>query len=130
MPLHQTRRCAPPAKRYQGGITTLAITLILLVILTVMALFSANVGFFEQRTTTNENRAQLTESLAEYALNLGGEYLKSSRVNIISKTGSGWLVTTGTGRGWVRCPSAAVAPPPGGAGRDPPRPAAGFLLDK
>ena len=88
MPLHQTRRCAPPAKRYQGGITTLAITLILLVILTVMALFSANVGFFEQRTTTNENRAQLTESLAEYALNLGGEYLKSSRVNIISKTGT------------------------------------------
>jgi hypothetical protein len=129
MPLHQTRRCAPPAKRYQGGITTLAITLILLVILTVMALFSANVGFFEQRTTTNENRAQLTESLAEYALNLGGEYLKSSRVNIISKTGSGWLVTTGTGRGWVRCPSAAVAPHPCAAERDPTRRAAMYFFD-
>jgi hypothetical protein len=108
MAMHANRRFPNPP-RAQRGITTLAITLILLIILTLMVLFSTNVGFFEQRTSTNENRAQITEQMAEYALNLGGEYLKVNRDNIISRTGAGWLTTTGTGTGWLRCPSGAIA---------------------
>ena len=108
MAIHPSHRpIASP--RAQRGITTLTITLILLIILTLMVLFSTNVGFFEQRTSTNENRAQITEQMAEYALNLGGEYLKINRDNIISRTGTGWLTTTGTGTGWVRCPSGTIA---------------------
>lgn len=93
------------ARRGQEGVTTLAITLLLLVILTVMVLFSANVGFFEQRTTNNENRARLAEQAAEYALNLSGEYLKSNRDLLLAKTAGGWF-EPGKGH-WVKC-SAAV----------------------
>lgn len=99
-----------PAPNRERGVTTIAITLILLVILSLMVIFSTNVGFFELRTTTSENRAQVTESLAEYALNLSGEYLKQNRDLILENTATGgWLTTPTSGRGWVRCPSGAVA---------------------
>lgn len=88
--------------RKQRGLTTLAITLLLLVILTLIVLFSTNVAFFEQRTTNNENRSRLAEQAAEYAINLGGEYMKANRNNLISITpGTGWLATTG--KKWVKC---------------------------
>lgn len=98
-------------RRNQKGITTLAITLILLVIVTMMVLFSSNVGFFEQKTTTNENRARIAQQAAEYALNLAGEYLKANRDNLISDvSGSGWLATTGTSRRWAKCADAPTNP--------------------
>src|SRR5689334_15874127 len=77
-------------RRHQSGITTLAITLILLVIVTAMVLFSSSVGFFEQKTATNENRARISQQAAEYALNLAGEYLQANRDNLILNTGTGW----------------------------------------
>lgn len=108
------RRDNCPGARRQHGAATLTIAIILLVILSLMAVFATNVGFFEQRTTTNENRARLAQSAAEYALNLAGEYLKANRDNIISDTtGSGWLATTGSSRRWAKCAdvgSAAGAP--------------------
>ncbi|WP_147653737.1 PilX N-terminal domain-containing pilus assembly protein [Vulcaniibacterium gelatinicum] len=102
-----TRRHLPTLSRSQAGITTLAITLILLVILTLIVLFSTNVAFFEQRTTTSENRAEITQQAAEYALNLAGEYLKANRDKIIANTGAGWL-TPGSAK-WVRCPTGLLA---------------------
>lgn len=108
--MHQYRHKTRHGRSRQRGVTTLAITLILLVVLTLMVVFSANVGFFEQRTTTNENRAQITRQLAEYALNMGGEYLKINRDRIISNTtGTGWLDGGTTGPGWRRCPTGAIA---------------------
>jgi hypothetical protein len=101
----------------QGGITTLAITLILLVILTVIVLFSTNVGFFEQRTATNENRAQITEQLSEYALNLSGEFIKANRANLVNDTGAGWF-GTGNAQRWQPCPAASGTPHPCDAERD------------
>lgn len=92
----------------QRGVTTLAITIILLVIVTLMVLFAANVGYFDLRTTNNQNRSEITEQLAEYALNLSGEFLKGNRRQIINRTGTGWLVAGGTGPGWVRCPAGAI----------------------
>lgn len=93
----------------QKGLTTLAITLLLLVILTLIVLFSTNVAFFEQRTTNNENRARLVEQAAEYAINLAGEYMKSNRSNIISiKPGSGWL--SDDAKKWARCSAATMTP--------------------
>ncbi len=47
---------APGSRRAQRGITTLAITLILLGIVTIIVLFATNVAFFEQRTSTHQNR--------------------------------------------------------------------------
>lgn len=86
----------------QKGVTTLAITLLLLVILTLIVLFSTNVAFFEQRTTTNENRARLVEQAAEYAINIAGEYMKANRNALISNTpASGWL--SSDAKKWVLC---------------------------
>lgn len=91
----------------QKGLTTLAITLLLLVILTLIVLFSTNVAFFEQRTTNNENRARLAEQAAEYSLNLAGEFMKANRNNIISKTpGIGWLSPDAPR--WARCSAATM----------------------
>jgi hypothetical protein len=84
---------------------TLLVALMILVVLTVIVMLSTNVGIFEQKMAVNENRARLVEQAAEYALNLGGEYLKGKRNVIISNTaGSGWLATTvANGRRWASC---------------------------
>lgn len=96
----------------QRGVSTLAVTLILLVIITAMVLFSTSVGYFEQRTTTNQNRARIAEQSAEYALSLAGEYLKANRDRLISDeaTDEGWFAP-GFAR-WAKC--ADVASPPAG----------------
>ncbi|MEO7359595.1 MAG: PilX N-terminal domain-containing pilus assembly protein, partial [Gemmatimonadaceae bacterium] len=86
-------RLHPPLPASQKGVTTLVVTLILLGIVTIMALFATSVGFFEQKTATNENRSRLSQHAAEYALNLAGEYLKANRDKLISNVTSenGWL---------------------------------------
>lgn len=93
------------SKRYllfrQRGVTTLAVTMLLLSILAVIVLFSTNVAYFEQRTTTHENRARLAEQAAEYSTNLAGEFIKANRGNIIGDTGTGWLSVAN--RRWVQC---------------------------
>lgn len=87
----------------QRGVSTLTVTLILLVIITAMVLFSTSVGYFEQRTTTNQNRARIAEQSAEYALSLAGEYLKANRDRLISDDVAdlGWFAT-GTEH-WAEC---------------------------
>jgi hypothetical protein len=90
------------ARRLQSGMATLVVTVILLVIVTIMVLFSANVGFFEQKTATNENRARISEQAAEYALNLAGEYLQANRDKLITNTGTGWLAS-GANKRWAKC---------------------------
>ena len=99
----------PPGQR---GVSTLAVTLILLVIITAMVLFSTSVGYFEQRTTTNQNRARIAEQSAEYALALAGEYLKANRDRLISDevADGGWFATGS--EHWASC--ADVASPPAG----------------
>ena len=93
----------------QRGVSTLAVTLILLVIMTAMVLFSTSVGYFEQRTTTNQNRARIAEQSSEYALALAGEYLKANRGRLISDDVAdlGW-VATGSER-WAECSDVGTA---------------------
>lgn len=94
----------------QRGITTLAITLLLLGIVTILLLFSTNVSFFDQRTATAANRAVMSEQMAEYAANLGGEFFNANRAVVAntSAAANGWLASTGTSRRWVRCPAGAL----------------------
>ena len=90
-------------KRHQRGVATLTITLILLGILTIIVLASSSTGLFEQKTATNENRAHLSQQAAEYALALGGEFLKANVVNIASnEDADGWL-TSGANLHWRTC---------------------------
>lgn len=98
------REVRAATRGYQTGVTTLAITLILLVIITLMVIFATSVGFFEQRTATNQNRARLVQQAAEYSVNLAGEYIKANRNRIISDVAAdaGWLAT-GSTRRWAKC---------------------------
>jgi len=90
--------------RWQRGVATLTITLILLGILTLLVLASSATGLFEQRTATNENRARLAQQASEYALSLGGEYLKANVVNIASnEDAAGWLTSGGANLHWRSC---------------------------
>lgn len=89
--------------RRQRGVSTLAITMLLLIILSLVVLFSTSVGFFEQRTATNENRARIAEQAAEAGINLAGEALKANRDKVISNITGGWLDSTTTNAGWKSC---------------------------
>jgi hypothetical protein len=90
--------------RRQRGAATLFVVLMILIILTIIVLASSNVALFEQKTATNENRQRLTEQAAEYALNLGGEFLKVNVVNIASNVDDdGWLKTGGSHLHWQLC---------------------------
>lgn len=95
----------------QSGATTLTTTLLLLAIVTVVVLFATNTAFFEMRTTTNENRARLAEQAAEYAVNLGGEYVKSKLDVVVSTEAGGWL-EPGAGV-WARCVDVDLSASPG-----------------
>lgn len=77
--------------RHQAGMATMIIVLMILAILTVATLFASRTAFFEQRTTTYENRARLAEQAAEYGVNLAGEYFKSHLRQIVSTKANGWL---------------------------------------
>jgi len=88
----------------QRGVTTLMVVLVLLVILTVIVLASANVSLFDQRTAVNENRSRLAEQAAEYALNVGGNFMKSNVTKIPTTSAGGWLDTvTASNRRWQSC---------------------------
>jgi len=95
----------------QRGITTLAVTLLLLAIVTVIAIFATNTAFYELRTTNSENRARLAEQAAEYGVNLGGEYIKSQLANVVSADAGGWLVPGS--ELWTTCASVATPLPAG-----------------
>lgn len=103
------RHKIPSYTAQQRGVSTLVITLLLLVIISLVVLFSTSVGFFEQRTATNENRARIAEQAAETAINMAGEYLKASRALVISNqadvvgNSDGWLAGTAGEAGWVTC---------------------------
>ena len=104
-----TRMHPMTSPNLQRGVSTLAVTLILLVIITAMVLFSTSVGYFEQRTTTNQNRARIAEQSSEYALSLAGEYLKANRDRLISDDVAdlGWFAT-GTEH-WAECADVGTA---------------------
>jgi len=101
-----TPRIIHASSRRQRGAATLFVVLMILIILTIIVLASSNVALFEQKTATNENRQHLAEQAAEYALNLGGEYLKINVVNIASNVDDdGWLKTGGSNLHWQLCPT-------------------------
>lgn len=105
-----TLRNAGSSSRQRGAATLLA-ALMVLGILVVIVLYSAQVAFYEQRTAINENRAHLVTQAAEYSINLAGEYLTAKRGQLVSnKAGTtstgGWLAAdVASGRKWVLCSS-------------------------
>lgn len=97
----------------QQGITTLFITLVLLGVLTVITLFAASFGVFEQRTSGNEYRYKLAFQAAEAGLNQAAEYMKVNTSTMLSTATGGWLAP-GSER-WKPCSD----PLPAGMALDP-----------
>lgn len=87
----------------QRGVSTLVITMLLLLIISIVVLFSTSVGFFEQRSASNENRARIAEQAAEAGINMAGEYIKANRNLVIAKTTGGWLSGAASTAGWETC---------------------------
>lgn len=75
----------------QGGIVTLAIGILLLVLITTVTLFGARIQVQEQRISANDYRAKEAFAAAEAALSDGLEYLKANRSYIRSEKADGWL---------------------------------------
>lgn len=95
---------APSVPRGQRGITTLVVAILLLVLLATAIVFSANVGLFEQRTTTSENRARIAQQASEGALNLATEFVKANSSLITSEATGGWLNGASSVK-WTPCSS-------------------------
>lgn len=107
-----SRRISSPRKRQQGA-ATLFIALTLLAILTVVTIFAANVGYFEQKSSANDYRHKLAFQAAEAGLNQAIEFLKVNSAELVSGGTGGWLMP-GAER-WIPCD----APLPAGVAYDP-----------
>lgn len=96
----------PGSRRRQRGVTTLAISLMLLAILTVAVLFATSFGIFEQRTASSEYRHKLAFQAAEAGLNQAAEYLKANAGKLLSTDGAngGWFAG-GSALRWSPCDS-------------------------
>lgn len=93
----------PMLGRHQSGVTTLTITLLLLGILTVAALFAASFGVLEQRTVASEYRHKLAFQAAEAGLNQAAEYVKANSARLASDdAGKGGWFAVGDVR-WQPC---------------------------
>jgi hypothetical protein len=105
------RKSPVAGPRRQRGVTTLVVSLVVLVILTIIILASSNVALFEQRTATNENRGQLAQQSAEFALSLAGEYLKANVSKITTTNAGGWFDSvTAANRRWQPCVNTITDP--------------------
>jgi Tfp pilus assembly protein PilX len=80
-----------PGRSAQAGLTTLFVALALLAILTVVTVFAANYGLYEQQTAANEYRYKLAFQAAEAGLNQGAEFVKINRSRLNAEDSSGWF---------------------------------------
>jgi hypothetical protein len=91
----------------QKGFTTLAISLILLVVLTMMTLYSAQVGVLKQRIAANEVRERESRINADTLIERGLQFVFANRRHLRSTAaGGGWL-EAGNAR-WATCADAAL----------------------
>ncbi|WP_330890512.1 PilX N-terminal domain-containing pilus assembly protein [Rudaea sp.] len=80
--------------KLQSG-TTLIVTLMLLLLASLLALFAMNAGILEQRTSASDVRARLVKQTVEAAISQGAEYIKANR-SIINPTNGKWTRCGGT----------------------------------
>lgn len=80
-----------PTRTAQRGFTTLAISLILLLVLTMMTLYSAQVGVLKQRIAANEVRERESRINADALIESGLQFVFANRRHLRSTTAGGWL---------------------------------------
>lgn len=92
------------AKRFNSGVATLPISLIILVLMTLITLYAARVGMLETRTSANKVRADEAFQIAEGGVEQGIMYIGKNRDLIVSTTTGGWLNSGSTVK-WALCDS-------------------------
>lgn len=92
----------------QRGMATLLIALLLLGILTVAIFLALQVGVFEQRTVTAENRQRMVDQIADAGLNQASEFIKANSRPMTRE----WMAA-GVTRRWTRCARTDAAWPCG-----------------
>lgn len=100
-------------KSRQRGLSTLLIAILLLAIVTIMTLFAARFGIFEQRMSANDYRYKMAFQVSEAGLNQSMEFIKMSTAEMLSTVDDGWLSPTAPR--WEPCTS----PLPEGMDVDP-----------
>ena len=102
---HQMNRALPA--RQKGALTMFSAVLIL-ILLTGLVIYAAQVGVFEQRKSGNELRQKQAFHAAEVGVQRGQEYLAANALDLTSvDPARGWQSDThmsagGSGR-WVAC---------------------------
>lgn len=105
----QTLRLVRPQ---QHGYVTLAISLVLLFIMTFVAIYAARVGLIEQRVSANDYRARSSFAAGETGLEQGIAFLNANRQYIVSTAANGWR-NAGSDLQWTQCQIADTALPCG-----------------
>lgn len=75
----------------QRGMSTLIIAILMLGIVTVITIFAARIGIFEQRISSNEYRYKMAFQVAEAGLNQSMEFVKLNTRDMLSEVSGGWL---------------------------------------
>jgi hypothetical protein len=75
----------------QRGLSTLLIAILLLAIVTIITIFAARFGVFEQRMSANDYRYKMAFQASEAGLNQSMEYIRMSTAAMLSTAGEGWL---------------------------------------
>jgi hypothetical protein len=75
----------------QHGLSTLLIAILLLAIVTIITIFAARFGVFEQRISANDYRYKMAFQISEAGLNQSMEFLKVNTTDMLSPLGDGWL---------------------------------------
>lgn len=91
----------------QHGLSTLLIAILLLAIVTIITIFAARFGIFEQRMSANDYRYKMAFQVAEAGLNQSMEFIKVNTTDMLSPLGEGWLAP-GDPR-WQPCTDALPA---------------------
>ena len=97
----------PILRSRQRGLSTLLIAILLLAIVTIMTIFAARFGIFEQRISANDYRYKMAFQASEAGLNQSMEFIKMSTSEMLSTVSGGWLDPTDPS--WMPCTDALPA---------------------
>ena len=80
-----------PQRARQRGLSTLLIAILLLAIVTIITIFAARFGIFEQRMSANDYRYKMAFQASEAGLNQSMEFIKMNTAEMLSTAAGGWL---------------------------------------
>jgi hypothetical protein len=103
----QRRRFRSASAARQRGLSTLLIAILLLGIVTIITIFAARFGIFEQRLSANDYRYKMVFQAGEAGLNQSMEFIRMNTAQMLSTAGTGWLAP-GDPR-WQPCTNALPA---------------------